>query len=248
MPRHKARWLEAVSNTVYLLGKQKVETSPWRPAQAFFTGSLRPMLILIQPLSLISKVVTTSLKKMEAAEETLVEAPSSTQGTSIMSTSNTGTDKVLVSREVKRKRKAYSPKESVKILRDGLFEHRFKAYPSEAEKPMLLEQTSLSLLQITAWFTNTRRRVLREMLERNGDDPNHITMYRPKGKAAEVIRQEGIDPSLQTKSGPRDPEKIQSMPVPVPPANVPGVRGKSAECRVSPRPEGHPQSPARGKG
>ncbi|XP_019575005.2 homeobox protein TGIF2LX [Rhinolophus sinicus] len=160
---------------------------------------------------------------MEAAEETLMETPSLTQGTSIMSTSNTGTDKVLISREGKRKRIAYLPTESVKILRDWLFEHRFKAYPSEAEKRMLSEQTNLSFLQITNWFINARRRVLPEMLQLIGDDPNQITMHRPKGKAADVIHQEGIHPSIQAKSGPRDPEKMQCLPLcPLPMAQESG--------------------------
>lgn len=142
---------------------------------------------------------------MEATEDSQAEIQGQVQDTSITLKPNSGTDKVLTSSESSRQRKGYLPSESVKILRDWLYEHRFKAYPSEAEKRMLSEQTNLSFLQISNWFINARRRVLPEMLQQGVNDPNHH-----KDKAVDEVQQSSIDHSVQVKSGPKD--KVQCLP------------------------------------
>lgn len=169
--------------------------------EAYFTGFPRPTLLLTQP-SLVPKIVKIGLKNMEAAEESPADTQSSAQGTLIELNSYIATDKVLVSLEGKRKQKGYLPPESVKVFHDWLYEHWFKAYPSEIEKRMLSEQTDLSFLQISNWFINAHRCILLEMLQQDGRDTSQITTYDQKGKAADVTTSSLLIHLLRLSQGP----------------------------------------------
>ncbi|XP_077002765.1 homeobox protein TGIF2LX [Tamandua tetradactyla] len=146
---------------------------------------------------------------MEAAGESLPDDRTPVQDAPV----DTSVNQVLVPAEGKRKRKGYWPTESVKILRDWLYEHRFKAYPSEEEKRMLSEQTHLSFLQISNWFINARRGELPDMLQQDGNDPNLITVCHQNGKAADLGHLQNTHPSLQAKSGPRDADRVPCLPL-----------------------------------
>ena len=59
-----------------------------------------------------------------------------------------------------KKKRGTLPKESVLLLTDWLFHHRYNAYPSEAEKMELSRQSRLSLLQVGCiYFSALQRKI-----------------------------------------------------------------------------------------
>ncbi|XP_073411328.1 homeobox protein TGIF2 [Dendrobates tinctorius] len=83
---------------------------------------------------------------------------------------------------VKRKRRGNLPKASVAVLREWLHKHRHNPYPTDDDKTDFCKQTDLSVGQICNWFINARRRILPDMLRRDGVDPSLYTLSRNANK------------------------------------------------------------------
>ena len=75
-------------------------------------------------------------------------------------------------------------REAKRVLRRWLFDHRYNAYPNNAEKLALAKGAGLSMVQLRNWFINARRRILPTMIEKEGKKPQHFIVRRSGSPSA----------------------------------------------------------------